>query len=135
MKITKPDHPRFINNYNPRRSSSRILIEQWRGVAGPAIMSDWNRKVVLSRNLIKYVRVVNSKPLKCRLYCYNSHLRIVLVIGCYLLQRRKTIFMAPWSPFLKKREVDYLSFKVIDIKRIFPGSKINPLNTLPRWCS
>jgi len=78
-------------------------------------MTNWNRKVVSVSYLPKYFEVVCAKSFKCRLYCYYSYLWIVIVVGCYLLQRRKTIFMAPWSPFLKKREVDYSPFEIFDI--------------------
>ena len=132
MEITEPDHSRFINNYNPRRPSSSIFIEQWRGVAGPTAMTNRNSKVIFVSYLLEHFEGICAKPFKGCLYCHCSHFWVVTVIGCYFLQRRKAIFMAPRSPFLEKREVDYSPLEIADVQGILFWSKVNPLNPLPR---
>ena len=132
MEITEPDHSRFINNYKPRCSSSSIFVEQWRRVARPTAMTNRNSKVIFVSYLAEYFEGIYAKSFKGRLYCHYSHFGVVTVIGCYFLQRRKAIFMAPWSPFLKKREVNYLPLEIVDVQGILFWSEVNPFNTLPR---
>ena len=102
MKIAEPDHPVFIYNYDPGCPASLIFKKQRRGITLPAAMTDWNSEVVLVSYFTKCPEVVNAEPFKRRLYCHYSDIWVFSVIRCYLLQRRKTISMAPGSPFLEK---------------------------------
>lgn len=94
-------------------------------------MTDGDSEVVFFSYLTECFKAVCTKSFKCRLNCDHSDLGVLIVVGRNLLQRRKAIFMAPWSPFLKEREIGHPTIEVVDIQGVFSGSKVNPFNALP----